>query len=227
MKKLCRFLFCVCLGGASSAWAGLVDVPTTNPGDFGYWVDWCSIAGPNCAAVSNPTPTAWTDTSSNDTGQVGMFYDPGTPSFLVGADPSGMGVITNSHYIVGTTTYWDDVAATFDQPMAGAGAFIESVAAGTDYASVFLFNNVYNIFIGYTWSVTFTAPNQKLFIGINNSSQDIAGAIFDLSDTTSFNTLPFQVGEVGFNAPEPGSLILAGSTLLGLAALLRKRLRRS
>jgi len=32
---------------------------------------------------------------------------------------------------------------------------------------------------------------------------------------------------MGFNAPELGSMILAGSTLLGLAALRRKRARRS
>lgn len=221
MMKLFLLFPVVCLSGASGAWASSF-TPSTNPGDFAFQVGWCSIAGTNCTA-SDPTPTSWTETVSGLGGQAGLFYD--TQPFDVSPDPHGMGVI-NSYYTSADTTVLDDVAATFNGPVLGAGAYIESVSAGDVFASVFLFNAVYNTLIGYTWEVNFTAPNQVIFIGANDSIAEVSGVIFDVADASN-NIQPFQVGTLGFNTPEPGSMALMGTALLGLAGLLRKRVRKS
>jgi hypothetical protein len=139
-----------------------------------------------------------------------------------------MGLI-NGSYIIGTTQYLDDVAATFDNPTDGAGAYIEAGNVGNVYVSVFLFNDVYNILTGFSWAMNFDGtPGEKLFVGAASSDPEVAGAIFDVSDATTGVTVPFSMGTLEFDqVPEPGSIALVAPMLLGLGVVLRKRARKS
>jgi hypothetical protein len=187
-------------------------------------VNWCQLAPVNCTATL-PTPTAWVSGPSGKTGQAGLFYD--THAFSLTNDGS-MGLI-NSSYVDRATTYLDDVAATFDAPTNGAGAYIEAGNVGDVYVSVYLFNDVYNILTGWSWAMNFDGTQgEKLFVGAMSSDLEVAGVIFDVSDATTGNTVPFSAGTLKFDfVPEPGSMALVAPMLLGLGVMIRKRARRS
>ena len=220
--KLHLLISVACLSIVSVARAATY-APIGDPSQFAESVNWCQFAT-GCTGTL-PTPTAWVSDPSGKTGLAGLFYD--THAFSLTNDGS-MGLI-NSSYIIGTTTYLDDVAATFNAPTNGAGAYIEAGNVGDVYVSVYLFNDVYNILTGWSWAMNFDGtPGEKLFVGAVSSDLEVAGVIFDVSDATTFNTVPFSVGTLKFDyVPEPGSLALVTPMLLGLGVMLRKRARKS
>ena len=223
--KLRLLIFVACLSVVSVAWAGTY-APVGDPSQFAESVNWCTLTLASSCTATLATPTAFASNPSGDTGLAGLFYD--THAFSLTKDPSGMGLI-NSSYVYRGTTYLDDVAATFHAPTNGAGAYIEAGNVGEVYVSVYLFNDVYNILTGWSWAMNFDGtPGEKLFVGAMSSDLEVAGVIFDVSDATTFNTVPFSVGTLKFDyVPEPGSLALVTPMLFGLGVMLRKRARKS
>jgi hypothetical protein len=222
--KLHLLISVVCLSVVSVARAGTY-AAIDDPSQFMESVNWCTLTTDSGCTATLANPAAWVSGPSGKTGQAGLFYD--THAFSLTNDGS-MGLI-NSSYVYRATTYLDDVAATFDKPTNGAGAYIEAGNVGDVYVSVYLFNDVYNILTGWSWAMNFDGTQgEKLFVGAMSSDLEVAGVIFDVSDATTGNTVPFSAGTLKFDfVPEPGSMALVAPMLLGLGVMIRKRARRS
>ena len=222
--KLRLLIFVACLSVVSVAWAGTY-AAIDDPSQFMESVNWCTLTTDSGCTATLANPAAWVSGPSGKTGQAGLFYD--THAFSLTNDGS-MGLI-NSSYVDGTTTYLDDVAATFDKPTNGAGAYIESGFVGDVVVTVQPFNDVYNFLPYWQWAMNFDGTQgEKLFVGAMSSDLEMAGVIFDVYDANTGYTVPFSVGTLKFDfVPEPGSMALVAPMLLGLGVLIRKRARKS
>lgn len=213
MKKL-ALLLCLALG-MGTAWAGVTG--TTNPALFNDYVDWCQFG---CAGAQYPTPQSFTSVGGL-TGEVGLvgtlqgFNNLQQSTSWGGGFPAYMGLIYNGVAFGNTPT---QIATTFDTGVLGAGAWIQDNWLGDPYtASVELFDINFQSLGVYSVDV---APGTAIFIGAFGSSA-VWAAQFDIYD--QYINEDFAIGELRVSTtPEPSSLLLLGSSALGLAGVLRR-----
>jgi hypothetical protein len=218
MKKLALLLCCL-LFGLGSGWAGVTG--TTNPALFNDQVDWCVQYG--CTRAQFATPQTWTSQGGN-TGSVGLvgtlqgFYNLQQGNGWGGNFPGGMGLIYNGAAFGNTPT---QIAATFDTGVLGAGAWIQDNYLANNYTvSIELFDSGYQSLGIYTVAGT---PFTAVFIGAFGSSP-VWAAQFDIFDQNGLED--FAMGTLKLSTvPEPSSLLLLGSSALGLAGVLRRRFK--
>ncbi len=226
MKKtfaLC--LLCLALG-IGNAWAGVIG--TTNPAQFNDLVDWCVQYG--CSGQQLATPQPWSSAGGN-TGLVGLvgtqqgFFVLQQDSNWNGNFADNMGLIYNGNAYGNTPT---DIAATFDQGLYGAGAWIQANYFGPFTASIELFDSSYQSLGTFTTSGTSAHnPGTALFIGGYIYTPDVWAVQFDATGTGT-NEPDFAIGTMGLQTtvtPEPTTLLLMG-TLLGLHGIVRRRMAR-
>ena len=217
---------------------------TNDPTQFNDGIDWCQLGGCTSSYAFVDTPTPWVSTSGGLTGGVGAFYS----TDQIVALQQGVG--WNGGFKTGTGLLWNwpgtfgnDIAITFDRPVYGAGAYVDPDTPGSFEASIFFFNNVYNITSSYTWSITDgqlgTGPGTALYIGGFSSTPDVYGAIFEVcqgTDPTSnaacfgsdptLTVIDFALGQAGVQAiPEPATMLLVGGSILSLCLVLRRKRR--
>jgi hypothetical protein len=227
-KTFVLCLLCLALG-IGNAWAGVIG-STTNPAQFNDLVDWCVQYGCANDYTQFPTPQSWTSAGGN-TGQVGLvgtmqsFYNLQQGGTWNGNFPSGMGLIYNGASFGNTPA---DIAATFDQGLYGAGAWIQANYYGPFTASITLFD-VNDQSLG-TFTTTGTSkygPGTALFIGGYIYTPDVWAVQFDATGSGG-NEPDFAIGTMGLQTtvtPEPTTLLLMG-TLLGLHGMVRRRMAR-
>jgi len=224
MKKLALLLLCLSFG-LGSVWAS---VGSTNPNDFpNDFVNWCQFG---CNGLSYTTPQPWI---SNNllAGLVGNTNAQNWQNLQQGNGwggnfPAGMGLVYNGVSTLGTGP--TSIGIYLDQPVIGIGAWIQADWFGPFTASITLLDSnllpmfTYNA-AGNSTSVTGTG----LFIGAYDGTADIWGAVFNTT-ATGFHDQDFAIGtaKIGAPIPEPGTLLLVGPSLLGLAGVVRRRLAR-
>jgi hypothetical protein len=219
MKKLTLLIFCVVLG-IGSGWAAITG--TTNPNSFTQdYVDWCQYG---CTGASLATPQAWLS-NGGLTGTVGLnggfqnFYNLQQGNGWNGNFPAGMGLIYNGAVFGNVPT---GIVSTFDTGVVGVGAFIQANFYGPFSATISLFDQNSNFLGAFTANgVSNGNVGTALFIGAYGVG-DIFAAQFDVVDLNGNED--FSIGQMNMNTtPEPGTLVLFGSSALGLAGYLRRR----
>jgi hypothetical protein len=232
VKKTVLFT-ALCLFTLGRAWANPIQ-GTTNPNAFTQdFINWCQFG---CSSTASPlastTPQVWV---SNDgaTGTIGLHnggiqgfytYQQGPTMFNYrGNFPSGMGVIYNGYQYQHQQA---GIVVTFNSGVSGVGAYIDTTAFGPFSATITLFDQNNNPLGSFTTGngVSNNNVGTAEFIG-GSGVGPIFAAQFDVVDVNGIED--FAIGTVNFNStiPEPSSLLLFGSSALGVAGLIRRRLR--
>ena len=226
MKKLVLLVVClVFVLGVGTGWATVTG--TTNPALFNDWVDWCQYG---CAGNQLATPQNFVS-SLGSTGEVGLvgtlqgFYNLQQGTSWNGNFANGMGLIYNGVSYGNNPTA---IAATLDQSEMGVGAYVQANFYGSFTATITLFDINFQSLGSFT--TTGSSDNNvgaALFIGAFGSAP-VWAAQFDVID--QFGNEDFAIGSLGLTnntgtTPEPSTLLLLAPSALGLAGVLRRRLK--
>jgi hypothetical protein len=132
--------------------------------------------------------------------------------------PSGMGVIYNGYQYLHQQA---GIVVTFNSGVSGVGAYIDTSAYGPFSATITLFDQNNNLLGSFTTGKGVSNNNVGTaeFIG-GYGVGPIFAARFDVNGIEDF-----AIGRVNFNStiPEPSSLLLFGSSALGVAGVIRRR----
>ncbi len=227
MKKLALLLCCLVFA-VGSAWAGTGLI--TNPAQINQdYYDWCIQFGCLNDYTQYATPQPITSQIFGVTGTVGLnggfqsFYNLQEGVTWSGQFANNEGILYNGRLLGNQDAGF---VVTFDMPVLAAGTYIQS-----DYYGAFTaFVTIYDInsqVVG-TWVEDGNSgfgPGTALFIGAYDS-QGIYAIQFDVQDQFGLNDV--AIGTTWINTinttPEPGTLVLFGSSALGLAGYLRRRM---
>lgn len=224
MRKV-SFLAVLCLAlGVCSAWAS---VGSINPNDFQDPVNWCTNYG--CTSDQFGTPQAWTSDGGR-TGMVGLVSSQNFQNLVQGVSwngnfAAGMGLIYNGVLTLGNTP--GGILLSFDSPVYGAGAYIQEDFFGPFTGTISLYDSGFILLGTYSHDgVSDSNVGTALFLGAFDATPDVSYALFDTQDDVfAIGTLKIQTTGQGA-VPEPGTLLLVGPSLLGLAGVLRRRMSR-
>ena len=237
-------VFCLTLA-LGMAWANPIQ-GTTNPNAFTEDnIDWCQFG---CAGLAETTPQPWVS-HGGATGTIGLhnggmqgFYSfrEGTQlgTTWVGNFPSGTGVLYNGYSfgcaLKGVGCQPAGIKIAFDSPVEGVGAYIQGTNHGPFSATITLFGQNGNSLGSFTADgVSDKIEGTALFIGAS-SAVPIFAVQFDANSAGNpldLNCLAgcedFAIGTLKFNSsiPEPSSLLLFASSAIGVAGVIRRRLR--
>ena len=209
--------------GLGTAWATIVG--TTNPNAFTQdSINWCQFG---CSFTGFGSPQPWVS-NGGATGTVGLhtgglqafFSNPQQGNSWIGNFPDGMGLIYNGFVFDGIPA---GIVLTFASGLAGVGAYIQADKFGPFSATITLFDQNNNSLGSFTANgVSNANVGTALFIGASSSTVAVYAAQFDVVDVNGNND--FAIGTVNFNPiPEPSSVLLFGSSALGMASVVRRR----
>ena len=121
-----------------------------------------------------------------------------------------------------------DIGVLFNQAVMGGGAQIQADFFGPFTATLTAFDGLGNV-IGSTvmaGNSTSDADGSAIFISFTSGSANVAFLNFNVVDQFGGDSLAIDTLNIytGSSVPEPGSLLLLGSGLLGAVGLARRRL---
>jgi hypothetical protein len=224
MRKLALLcLLCLSLGICSAASTG-----TTDPTLFQDSINWCTNYG--CQSQQLGSPQTWAS-NLGATGMVGLVSSQNMENLVQGSSwggnfNNGEGIIYNGVATLGNNP--GGILLSLDMPVFGVGSFIQANFYGAFTATLSLYDSGFNLLGTYSHAGTSDGnAGTALFIGAYDGIADVSYALFDVTDVNgnedfAIGTTKLMTQQVT-TTPEPASLTLLASSLLGLAGMLRRK----
>ncbi|MFZ1137026.1 MAG: PEP-CTERM sorting domain-containing protein [Candidatus Korobacteraceae bacterium] len=214
MKKFAIAVLLLLALGIATASATTVDT-----------VDWGQL-GPSFTVLTTPQPFT---SAGGITGLIGLNdFDP--------FERLDQGNGWNGNFSPGEHLIWnidqtgfdDSIVAIFNTGTFGGGAQIQADPFGPFVGIL----NVYDTSLNLIATVTENGVSNSngdgsaIFIGYQSGSADVGALQFLVSDVNGANTVAIGTMSIYTSSavPEPGSLLMFGSGIIGLAGVLRRRI---
>ncbi len=222
-KKLILFAIFALLCTAVVANASIVLI--TNRADAGSdLADWGQLG-----SSFTPIPNPFNATSTGGVGITGTFA-------CCGGERRDQGNGWAGNFANGDHLVWTEgngpLTLSFSTPLSAVGAQIQADYFGAFTAQIQAYNG--NTLLGTfseSGNSTSNGDNSAIFIGVKDSTAEITSIVFSLTSCSNACT-DFAINQLsltssgGQQVPEPASMFLLGSGLLGVASSLRKRLQK-
>ena len=221
-KKILMLLAVFVLAAFSVAQADTITLVTAPPANSST-VDWSQL-GSNLAVI----PHLFVASGSNGDAVTGAFAAPNTnKGSLRIQSTSWNGNFNPGDYLVYTTNHGPLGLSFFVGGYNFAGAYFQQNTFGPFTAKLQFFNGATLLgSVTENGVSTSAGDGSAIFIGgYDSTGPNITRVVF--SETSGTNLNDFAIGTLYYGAvPEPGTLVLLGSGLIGLAGFARRRMSR-
>jgi hypothetical protein len=188
-------------------------------------VDWSQL-GPSFTILSTPQPFT---SAGGITGLVGLNdFDP----FQIRVQGNGW----NGNFFPGESLIWnqdqtgldDSIVAIFNTGTFGGGVQIQADAYGAFVGTLNVYDTSLNLIATVNENGVSNAhgDGSAIFIGYQSGSANVGALQFLVSDINGANTVAIGTMSIytSSTVPEPGSLVMFGSGIIGLAGVLRRKI---
>jgi PEP-CTERM motif len=183
-------------------------------------VDWSQLGAPGTVL-----PHAFVALASNGDTATGKFNAPtSNKGELVQQGTDWNGNFAAGEFAVWTTNH-GPLTISFGNSYNAIGAFFQQNVFGAFTAQLQAFNGSTLLGTVTENGVSNSTVGTAIFIGaLDKTGPNITKVVF--SETAGASKTDFAIGTMSLGVPEPGTLVLVGSGLLGLAGFARRRISR-